>query len=104
MVTLPLTGALEGQVVALVGLTPSFDALAESVAPAWGAVLDIADEEAAVEGAAVLGATDMAGEGAVAVSSGFFEQLESIIAADSTQKIATERDLIWIFIQPFLKK
>ena len=102
-VTLPLTGAVEGQVVSLVGFTPRVDALAESVGVAWGAVLDIADGEAAVE-ARVVGVADMAGEGAVAVSSAFFEQLDRAIATEKAKKSATGRSLILVFIQPFLKE
>jgi hypothetical protein len=99
-VTLPLTGAAAGQVVALVGLTPSVDAFAESVGADSGAMLDMAEGEAG----ALLGVADMAGDGAVAVSSGFFEQLESAIAAEKAKKIATGRSLIVVFIQSFLKE
>ncbi|WP_181357566.1 hypothetical protein [Stenomitos frigidus] len=97
-VTLPLTGAFEGQVVSLLGLTPRVDAFAESVGAACGAMLDIADGEAAGVLATVLGVADIAGDGAVAISSGFLEQLESAIATENATKIATGRSLILVFI------
>ena len=99
---MPFTGAVEGQVFSFVGLTPSLDAEAESAGSAWGAILDI--DEGLGEAAVVLGAADMAGEGAVAVLSAFFEQLESAIATESAQKIATERRLTEVFIESFLKE
>lgn len=107
-VTLPLIGAFEGHVVSFVGFTPKVDAVAERVGSACGAMLDIADGEAVAGEAAletvVLGAADIAGDGAVAVLSGFFEQLERAIATEKAQKTATEKDLIWMVIPSFLKK
>lgn len=69
-------------------------------------MLDIAEGDAAFEGeaAGVLGVADMAGDGAVAVSSGFLEQLESAIASKRPQKIAPERVLLCMFIKPCLKE
>ena len=100
LVNLPLTGAAEGQVVSLVGFTPSVDAFAESVGAAAGVAVDIADGEAA----GALGVADIAGDGAVAVSFGFFEQLESVIATERAKKSATGRGLILVFIPSFLKE
>ena len=97
-VTLPLMGAVVGQVVSFVGFTPSVVAVAERVAAGWGDILDIADGEAGAVDGAVLGLADMAGEGATAVSSGFLPQLDSPIATESAhtdmaQTVATERVL-----------
>ena len=95
-VTLPFTGAFDGQVVSFVGLMPSVVALAESVGAAVGAVLDMADGDADMAGdGAVWGVADIAGEGAM-VSSVFLPQLERAIAvetiqAESAQNRATER-------------
>ncbi|PSB26696.1 hypothetical protein C7B82_19035 [Stenomitos frigidus ULC18] len=61
-------------------------------------MLDIADGEAAGVLATVLGVADIAGDGAVAISSGFLEQLESAIATENATKIATGRSLILVFI------
>ena len=103
-VTLPLIGAFEGHVVSFVGFMPKVDAVVESVGSACGAMLDIADGEAVAGEAVVLGATDIAGDGAVAVLSGFFEQLERAIATEKAQQTATEKSLIWLVIPSFLKK
>ncbi len=98
----------------MVGFTPSVEAVAESVGAVFGAVLDVADGEAVdiaegepateAEAVGVLGLADIAGDGAVAVSSGFLEQLESASATARPQKIATGRALIWMFIQPLLEE